>query len=134
MIPIARTTRAATPPIVPPAIAPALLEDFGVDDASDTDQFSLSCALIVGAPEGGESGDNGGENIVEEDIGEEGIGEEDIGEENIGEEDIGEEDIREVENDEVLAFVGDAEAVLLTTKNPFFCLQHASARVPFPQQ
>ena len=101
MIPVTRTTRAATPPIVPPAIAPETLEDFGADDASGTDQVSPSCELILGAPEGGDSGG---------------------------------EDVDEVESDEVLAFVGDAGAVLLTTKIPFFCLQHASASVPFPQQ
>lgn len=101
MIPIIRTTRAAAPPIVPPAITPDLLTDFGADDASDVDEVSPSCELTVGAPVGGNSGG---------------------------------EDVGEVESEEIWAFVEDAEAVLLTTKSPFFCLQHASARVSFPQQ
>lgn len=121
--------RAATPPMDPPAITPVLLEDFAADVDVDVGRAAAeedeTCAVLAAIPR---EFDERGEDA--------------------------EDAVDEVANDEGFALVEAAGVVLITRvprrvrvvaglrltavpfkrKSPFLSSQHASARVPFPQQ
>lgn len=116
MIPTIRA-RAATPPITPPTIAPVLLEDSGAEDedAGDGDEDkSCEAAVLV---EGSTVREDDKIILVEDDVADKS--------------DRVDEDKASWDRED---FASRDMAFPSTTNSPLFCLQHASARVPFPQQ